>query len=221
MHKIISIDNSNNTATDNNDVEHFCMLPKHSNDIGSATLNLIVITLHTSKINSDKSRLHIKQVYQSWERILSNTMVNSQIQKAMGIAVQTWIDLMTDHQMPQIDRNKLAETLLRHLKNCLSVFNLGKNRHAVKVLHYLLLHPISNLPNHLMQQQADLQSAVSSDYHKHEDKPSYATITQNLLVACKRSNQSIWLIGTLMSGIVIGLITMYMLQLTIFNTCFT
>ncbi len=219
MHKLISIDNSNNTTNDG--VEHFCMLPKHRNDLGSATLNLIVISLHASKIDSDQSRLHIKQVYQSWERILSNTVANSQIHKAMGMAVHTWIDLITDHQMPQIDRNKLAESFLRHLKNCLSVFNLGKNRHAIKVLHYILLHPVSNLPNHLMQQQADLQSVVSSAYHTHEDKPSYATITQNLLVACKRSSQSIWLIGTFMSGIVIGLLAMYMLQLTFVHTCTT
>ena len=219
MHKLISIDHSNNVLNDKNEVEHICMSPAQRQNLGSATLNLIVVAQYAVKLSHDKAQLHLKQILQSWEHALVASVPNTQIQKAIRMAVHTWVELHIDHQAQQTCRNNKAEVLLRHLNNCLSVFNLGDNPHAIKVLHYLLLHPIRNLPNYLMQQQADLQTTVSGYYHSLEGSPNYASITGKLFIGQEKSRLLWRPFNMLILGITIGLSLMYMLQSTIITTC--
>ena len=219
MHKLISLDHAATIHTSALDASHHTMTSLDSHTLGATTLSLITYTLQFNHQTADASHIQLKQVFRHWMHMLEHTIVSTQIQKALQISMQTWIDLKTSIKSCQISRTQKAGTLLRHLSNCISVFNLGQNKQAIKVLHYLLLHPICHLPKDLMQQQADLHALVASYHHKIVKRPNYQSITNSLLINTSSDKQQTRALGLFMLGLGIGFVINNMIQFNFFRMC--
>ena len=220
MHKLIPIECIAKTATQSQEKSiDSCPIKLENQDLGSSTLSLILHTISRRSSEADLPSIKLKQIYSHWQNTLELEISNSQMQKSIRILMNYWIELKIDSQISQSARNEKLANLLKHMHTCIHVFNLASNRKAIKVLHYIMLHPITSLSNDLMQKQAELHSIIASHHHIIEQRPNYQKISNRLFVSKTQKTPHMHNTLYIAMGMIIGFVSASMLQLHLFGMC--
>lgn len=167
--------------------------------------SLITSTLHLagqlSKSHHELSKISIKQSLRNWQAAVETDIAHLQLAKALVVAVNEWIELHLDTLGPQTSRNQRAEKLFRHIHSSLHIFNLEKHSAALKVLHIVLLHPLTNLSPQMHKQQREISHIIANSYHMIASRPNYHKISQQLFVQPKQSTHRLSLKNCLYLGV--------------------
>ena len=220
MHKLIPIEFLAETAAQSQEkCLDTCPIKLENQDLGTSTLSLILHTISKRKNEADLSAIKLKQIYTHWQSTLELEINNSQMQKSIRILMNYWIELQIDSSVSLHEKNEKLASLLKHMNTCIHVFNLASNRKAIKVLHYIMLHPIILPSSDLMQKQAELHSIIASHYHVLEERPSYQKIANRLFIS--KTNKTRYIRNTIYMtmGILVGFVSANMLHFQSFKMC--
>ena len=190
MHKLTPLKKTNietNTKT-------HCLAPATRHTLVTSTLHLAG---QLSRTNHELTQIAVKQSLRNWQSALEAEISHMQLAKALQVAVHEWTTLHLETVGPQASRNQRAEKLFRHIHSCLHIFNLNVQPTALKVLHVVLLHPISNLSPQMCKQQREISSVISDIYHEKSEKPNYHKLSNELFVqtnnAKKHTHPNSWI----------------------------
>lgn len=190
MREPISLQTARENQCNNQESQHLTHLGLENQSLSSSTLSLILQSLQYDEQKKDISNLHLKQCFKKWTHSVEFEVANTQVAKALKIAMDTWIELQIGQDENAIQRNARAEKLFKHITTSIGVLNLSENKKAIIVLHYIMLHPVNELTLPVMNRQADLFKQIASDYFRHENKPSYTKIAQKLFLYEKKVKSS-------------------------------
>ena len=188
--------------------------------LGSCTLSLISNTLSHSHCKSEASEGRLQQLFKKWQHTVDLEVPSKQIAKALKLATQQWLELQINESDNPLQRNARAHKHFLHIKTSIGVLNLARHPKAIRVLHYLMIHPVRELSSEHSQTQSELFHTTAK-YHYHiECKPNYSKIANKLFVR-EQSIQSkpLHRVTYLSIGMTFGLILGNILAHSLFGAC--
>lgn len=166
----ILINNSNHLGFDNQDLR-------------SCTLSVISHTLRYQEHRTTNTQQKLQQLFKKWQHTVDVEIANTQTAKSLKLSMQQWLELQINESDNPLQRNARAKRHFHHINTSIAVLNLTSQQKPIRVLHYLMIHPVDNLSNELMRTQANVFHLVASHHYRLECKPSYPKIAKRLFVS--------------------------------------
>ena len=187
-------------------------------DIRSSTLAVISNTLRYLKNPTEPAQQSLQQLFKKWQHTVDIEISNTQIAKSLKLSMQQWLELNINKDDNPIQRNTRAKRHFNHINTSIAVLNLNHQDKPICILHYLMIHPINQLSNELMQMQANVFHLVANHHYQLQQKPSYAKIAKRLFVSEEKHNQHAHM-TYLMIGMTFGIILAKLVPYSLVGAC--
>ena len=188
--------------------------------LGSCTLSLISNTLSHSHSKSDASEIRLQQLFKKWQHTVDLEVPSKQIAKSLKLATQQWLELQINETDNPLQRNARAHKHFHHIKTSIGVLNLASHPKAIRVLHYLMIHPVHELSSEHAQLQSELFHATAKYHYDIECKPNYSKIANKLFVREQTiQNKPLHRVTYLSIGMTFGIIIGNILSYGLFGAC--
>ena len=151
-------------------------------ELKTCTLGMIAHTLRYLNNRSETGHSQLKSLFKKWQHIIDIEVTNSQTAKALKLSMQQWLELQINTSDNALQRNARAQRHFQHINTSIAVLNLTKQQKPIRVLHYLMIHPINGLSTELMRTQANLFNLIANHHYQLEQKPNYTKIANRLFV---------------------------------------